>query len=64
MIKIYFIVVLKVFVFSTTSKNWKLYDWRKITTLVEVGYHDDELVKYAHSNNVTVSYIGTVFYSF
>jgi len=29
-----------------------------MTTLVEVGYHDGEMVNYAHSNNVTVSYIG------
>jgi len=50
---------LKVFVFSTSHKNWKLYNWSKVTTLVEVGYHDDEMVKYAHSKNVTVSYIGT-----
>jgi len=46
--------------FSTTNSNWKYYNWSKITTLVEVGYHDDEMVKYAHSKNVTVSYIGIV----
>ena len=51
---------LKVFVFSTTHKNWQLYNWSKLTTLVEVGYHDDEMVKYAHSRNVTVSYIGII----
>jgi len=44
--------------FSTSCKNWKFYNWNKITTLVEVGYHDDEMVKFAHNNNVTVSYIG------
>jgi len=52
------IVALKVFLFSTSQKNWKFYNWSKISTLVEVGYHDDEMVKYAHSKNVTVSYIG------
>lgn len=60
-ILIYFNWFLKVFMFSTSHKNWKMYNWSKITTLVEVGYHDDELVKYAHSNNVTVSYIGIIF---
>ena len=44
--------------FSTSSNNWKFYNWSKITTLVEVGYHNDEMVKYAHDHNVTVSYIG------
>lgn len=50
--------------FSTTNSNWKYYNWSKITTLVEVGYHDDEMVKYAHSKNVTVSYIGIVLQKF
>jgi len=58
-ITIYLIVVLKVFLFSTNCSNWKYYNWTKLTTLVEVGYHDAEMVKYAHSQNVTVSYIGT-----
>lgn len=50
----------QVFLFSTSHNNWKLYNWSKITTLVEVGYHDDEMVKFAHSKNVTVSYIANI----
>jgi len=50
-------------VFSTSPRNWKFYNWSKITTLVEVQYHDDEMVKYAHSKNVTVSYIGIILFS-
>lgn len=52
--------VKQVFIFSTSQRNWKWYNWTKITTLVEVGYHDDELVKFAHSRNVSVSYIANV----
>ena len=53
-----FVNVVQIFVFSTTKENWRLYDWSKITTLVECGYHDEEMVKFAHNRNVSVVAIG------
>lgn len=48
----------QVFVFSTDKSNWGLYDWSKISTIVEFGYHDDLLVKFAHQRNVKVVSVG------
>jgi len=47
----------EVFIFSTTNKNYRLYDWSKITTFIQSGYHDNDLVNYAHSKNVNVGYL-------
>ena len=49
---------LQIFVFSTDKNNWKAYEWDKITTIVEFGYHDSELVEFAHERNVKVVGLG------
>nr|UCK81484.1 chitinase-like protein 1 [Arenicola marina] len=50
----------EVFVFSLHKENWSKYDWNKVTTIVEVGYHDDQLVCFAHSQGVRVVAIANV----
>lgn len=47
----------EVFVFSVTNANWKQYTWSKITTLVECGYHDNDLLNHAHSWNASVVFL-------
>lgn len=49
----------EVFIFSVTNQNWHQYNWEKITTVVECGYHDADLLKYAHSWNASVSFIAS-----
>lgn len=51
--------LLQVFVFSVTNQNWKQYSWSKITTLVECGYHDNDLLNHAHSWNASVVFLGS-----
>lgn len=40
----------EVFVFAVSNKNFKMYDWTKITTVVMVGFYDAEMMCYAHKN--------------
>lgn len=44
----------EIFVFSVNNHNWQKYDWNKVTSVVEFGYHDNNLVCYAHSKGVRV----------
>ena len=39
---------------------WSKYDWRKLTTLCLVGFHDDDLVRFAQSRGVSVVSISNV----
>jgi di-N-acetylchitobiase len=47
-----------VFIFSLKKENWPKYDWDRVTTIVEAGYHDDALVCHAHSKGARVVFIG------
>lgn len=42
------------FVFDVGSKAWKFYDWSQITTVVNFGKYDPELMCYAHSHGARV----------
>ncbi|XP_067847000.1 di-N-acetylchitobiase-like [Heptranchias perlo] len=44
----------KVFVFDVGGKDWKYYDWSKVTTIAAFGPYDPELLCYAHANQVRV----------
>ncbi|XP_002738447.1 di-N-acetylchitobiase-like [Saccoglossus kowalevskii] len=44
----------EVFVFSVGGKNWKKYDWSKVTSIVMFNDYDAELMCYAHSKQVKV----------
>ncbi|XP_067847016.1 di-N-acetylchitobiase-like [Heptranchias perlo] len=43
-----------VFVFDVGGKDWKYYDWFKVTTIAAFGPYDPELLCYAHANQVRV----------
>ncbi|XP_067846966.1 di-N-acetylchitobiase-like [Heptranchias perlo] len=44
----------EVFVFDVGGKDWKYYDWSKVTTIAAFGPYDPELLCYAHANQVRV----------
>ncbi|XP_067846971.1 di-N-acetylchitobiase-like [Heptranchias perlo] len=44
----------EVFVFDVGGKDWKYYDWFKVTTIAAFGPYDPELLCYAHANQVRV----------
>ncbi|XP_059231251.1 di-N-acetylchitobiase [Mustela nigripes] len=50
----------EVFVFDVGSKAWKFYDWSQITTVVNFGKYDPELMCYAHSHGARVVLKGDV----
>ena len=52
---------LQVFVYSTDPENFPKYDWDKITTIVEFGYHNDSLLCFAHSKQARVVFKGNTF---
>ena len=39
---------------------WSKYDWRKLTTLCLVGFHDEDLIRFAQSRGVRVVSISNV----
>ena len=46
-------VITQVFMFSVNNKNWRNYNWDKLTTLA-YGYTDPELMCYAHNKKTRV----------
>ncbi|XP_067845925.1 di-N-acetylchitobiase-like [Heptranchias perlo] len=50
----------EVFVFDVGGKDWKYYDWSKVTTVAAFGPYDPELLCYAHANEVRVVLKGDV----
>ncbi|XP_067846965.1 di-N-acetylchitobiase-like [Heptranchias perlo] len=44
----------EVFVFDVGGKDWKYYDWSKVTTIAAFGPYDPDLLCYAHANQVRV----------
>ncbi|XP_067847012.1 di-N-acetylchitobiase-like [Heptranchias perlo] len=47
-------ITFEVFVFDVGGKDWKYYDWSKVTTIAAFGPYDPELLCYAHANQVRV----------
>ncbi|XP_067846964.1 di-N-acetylchitobiase-like [Heptranchias perlo] len=47
-------ILYSVFVFDVGGKDWKYYDWSKVTTIAAFGPYDPELLCYAHANQVRV----------
>ena len=39
---------------------WSKYDWRKLTTLCLVGFHDDDFTRFAQSRGVRVVSISNI----
>lgn len=50
----------EVFVFDVGKKDWKFYDWTKVTTVAAFGEYDAELMCYAHSKGARVVLKGDV----
>ncbi|ESO97904.1 hypothetical protein LOTGIDRAFT_209107 [Lottia gigantea] len=52
----------EVFIFSLSEEKevWSKYDYNKVTTVVMVGYHNDELMCHAHGKGVRVVMIGDI----
>ncbi|XP_059839723.1 di-N-acetylchitobiase [Hypanus sabinus] len=51
---------LEVFAFDVGGKDWKHYDWSKMTTIAIFGAYDPELLCHAHANEVRVVLKGVV----
>jgi len=53
-------VLFQIFVFSLQNKasSWVKFDWKKLTTVVSVGYVSTELMCLAHQHNARVVTIG------
>uniref|UniRef100_UPI00398ED421 di-N-acetylchitobiase-like isoform X3 n=1 Tax=Pristiophorus japonicus TaxID=55135 RepID=UPI00398ED421 len=47
-----------VVVFDIGGKDWKHYDWSKVTTVIAVRAYDPELLCHAHANDVRVLLTG------
>ncbi|KAG8437213.1 hypothetical protein GDO86_008057 [Hymenochirus boettgeri] len=50
----------EVFVFYTSGKNWKMYDWSQVTTIALFGKYDPELLCFAHSKGARLVLKGDV----
>ncbi|XP_069795478.1 di-N-acetylchitobiase-like [Narcine bancroftii] len=50
----------EVFVFDVGGKDWKHYDWSRMTTIATFGSYDPELLCHAHANEVRVVLKGDV----
>lgn len=50
----------EVFVFDVGKKDWKSYDWSKVTTVAAFGKYDEELMCYAHSKGARLVLKGDV----
>uniref|UniRef100_UPI00398EA8CB di-N-acetylchitobiase-like n=1 Tax=Pristiophorus japonicus TaxID=55135 RepID=UPI00398EA8CB len=48
----------EVVVFDIGGKDWKHYDWSKVTTVIAVRAYDPELLCHAHANDVRVLLTG------
>uniref|UniRef100_A0AAY4E075 Di-N-acetylchitobiase n=2 Tax=Denticeps clupeoides TaxID=299321 RepID=A0AAY4E075_9TELE len=51
---------LEVFVFDVGGKEWRSYDWTKVTTVAVFGLYDAELMCFAHSRGARVVLKGDV----
>ncbi|XP_030640682.1 di-N-acetylchitobiase [Chanos chanos] len=50
----------EVFVFDVGKKDWKFYDWSKVTTVAAFGEYDPDLMCYAHSKGARLVLKGDV----
>uniref|UniRef100_UPI00398E59DE di-N-acetylchitobiase-like n=1 Tax=Pristiophorus japonicus TaxID=55135 RepID=UPI00398E59DE len=50
----------EVVVFDIGGKDWKHYDWSKVTTIIPVRAYDPEILCRAHANDVRVLLIGRI----
>jgi hypothetical protein len=58
-----FVSISQVYAFSIYSKGmtaWEKFDWKKVTTVVPVGYNSSDLMCLAHENGARVIQIGTL----
>ena len=57
-----FLLMMQVFIFSLRKENAPVYDWSRVTTIVEFGYLNDTVTCLAHSMNARALSNGKIYF--